>query len=50
MSLLLYCRMIADMDIMLLSLKTTTTEYDPIVPLVFNRPGSSNHPMLLWWQ
>ena len=34
MSLLLSCRTIADMDIMLLSLGTTTAEYDPIVPLV----------------
>lgn len=34
MSLLLSCRTIAEMDTMLLSLGTTTTEYDPIVPLV----------------
>ncbi|KAH6639111.1 putative non-ribosomal peptide synthase-like protein [Boeremia exigua] len=34
MSLLLSCRTISDMDTMLLSLGTTTTEYDPIVPLV----------------
>ncbi|KAJ8114485.1 hypothetical protein OPT61_g3649 [Boeremia exigua] len=34
MSLLLSCRTIADMDTMLLSIGTTTTEYDPIVPLV----------------
>jgi hypothetical protein len=34
MSLLLACRTINDMDNMLLSLGTTTAEYDPIVPLV----------------
>jgi thioesterase domain-containing protein len=34
MSLLLACRTIGDIDIMLLSLGTTTAEYDPIVPLV----------------
>lgn len=34
MSLLLSCQTIADMDNMLLSLGTTTAEYDPIVPLV----------------
>jgi thioesterase domain-containing protein len=34
MALLLACRTIGDMDIMLLSLGTTTAEYDPIVPLV----------------
>jgi thioesterase domain-containing protein len=34
MSLLLACRTIGDLDHMLLSLGTTTAEYDPIVPLV----------------
>jgi thioesterase domain-containing protein len=34
MGLLLACRTISDMDTMLLSLGTTTAEYDPIVPLV----------------
>jgi thioesterase domain-containing protein len=34
MSLLLACRTIGEMDTMLLSLGTTTAEYDPIVPLV----------------
>lgn len=34
MSHLLSCRTIGDIDNMLLSLGTTTTEYDPIVPLV----------------
>jgi thioesterase domain-containing protein len=34
MSLLLACRTVGDMDNMLLSLGTTTAEYDPIVPLV----------------
>lgn len=34
MSLLLACRTIGDIDNMLLTLGTTTAEYDPIVPLV----------------
>lgn len=44
MSLLLACRTIGDMDIMLLSLGTTTAEYDPIVPLV---SSGSKTPIIL---
>jgi thioesterase domain-containing protein len=44
MSLLLACRTIGDMDNMLLSLGSTTAEYDPIVPLV---SGGSKTPIIL---
>ncbi|UPX15130.1 uncharacterized protein EKO05_0005589 [Ascochyta rabiei] len=44
MSLLLACRTIGDMDNMLLSLGTTTAEYDPIVPLV---TSGSKAPIIL---
>lgn len=44
MSLLLSCRTIADLDLMLLSLGTTTAEYDPIVPLV---TSGSKAPIIL---
>ncbi|OJD29307.1 peptide synthetase [Diplodia corticola] len=44
MSLLLSCRTIGDLDMMLLSLGTTTTEYDPIVPLV---ASGSKSPLIL---
>jgi thioesterase domain-containing protein len=44
MSLLLSCRTIGDMDNMLLSLGTTTAEYDPIVPLVAT---GSKSPIIL---
>jgi thioesterase domain-containing protein len=44
MSLLLACRTIGDMDLMLLSLGTTTAEYNPIVPLVST---GSKSPIIL---
>ncbi|KAH9878816.1 hypothetical protein J1614_002250 [Plenodomus biglobosus] len=44
MSLLLACRTIGDMDNMLLTLGTTTAEYDPIVPLV---TSGSKAPIIL---
>ncbi|KAK0658423.1 Microperfuranone synthase [Lasiodiplodia hormozganensis] len=44
MALLLSCRTIGDLDMMLLSLGTTTTEYDPIVPLV---ASGSKCPLIL---
>lgn len=44
MSLLLSCRTIGDIDTMLLSLGTTTAEYDPIVPLVST---GSKTPLIL---
>lgn len=44
MSLFLSCRTIRDIDNMLLSLGTTTAEYDPIVPLV---SAGSKTPIIL---
>ncbi|KAL1650009.1 putative NRPS-like protein biosynthetic cluster [Diplodia intermedia] len=44
MSLFLSCRTVGDIDMMLLSLGTTTTEYDPIVPLV---ASGSKSPLIL---
>ncbi|EKG14140.1 AMP-dependent synthetase/ligase [Macrophomina phaseolina MS6] len=44
MSLLLSCRTIRDVDNMLLSLGTTTAEYDPVVPLVAT---GSKTPLIL---